>query len=163
MHQRSRSDRPWMHMTVFVDYAYGFHAVPAMAAASDLVAEGVIISNSYVPDSPAGPTTDYVFDVSNVIANHKGDAIPRQISLHEHGGPQLPDNIEVKNALEYHDGDHVIVFLRQVSPGRYTSIAGPQSAFNVENGLVSAHHPDQQVTNFTGPMPLDDFIELVGQ
>ena len=83
--------------------------------------------------------------------------------MREMGGPQLPNTIEVMDALEYHNGDHVIVFLSEVGPGKYTSIAGPVSAFAVKNGVVSAHVPNNHLAKFTGPMPVASFVALVGK
>ena len=147
-------------------WAYGFQTVRAMAAAADLVAQGAVLSNTYVPDSPGGPLTDYAFAVERVLVNHAltADPVPERITVSAPGGPQVPDNLWVEDSVVYRDGQRLIVFLRRYGPGRYTIITAPaMSTFVVDGDQVRPFAPDHGLQDVPGAMARADFLALVGE
>lgn len=140
--------------------ALNFESIPAMAAASDLVAQVTVEDVS--PGTTSSTEADYRLRIEKVLVNRTGRTIDDRISDHELGHPAAR-GVWVEDSVIFQPGQQLILFLRQYAKGKFTTITGEQSAYVVHDGQVDSPWtaPVDHTPDFTGPMSLAAFEALV--
>lgn len=137
-------------------WAEGYASIGQMARDSDLVAIGVVAGTdaSTVDTKRAGAVTatlvftDFRFEVEEAL---KGSAGTSSILIHQTGGRNGAQIVEIHDDPLLEVGARYLLFLRNVAPGKYAIKAGPVGRMLVEGDQIrslSARYPDRGIDDF---------------
>ena len=143
-------------------WAIQYASIGDLAKAADLVVQGKVagIAESYLDKGI--PFTNFYVDVTSVT---KGSANSKILVTETGGAATNPGTVVIDGDPPLIAGKTYFLFLREVNPGRYVILGGPQGQFEVQKGGVfslSVLYPDAHIFDLgVAGTPLADFTQQV--
>lgn len=133
------SSHPKKDVQVDAKWAQSFTNIHDLTAHSDIAVAGSfakVTNHTYISNVPS---TDFSFTVMRILSDKKHlTSVGSAITIDQTGG-DTPDgyHAEVGDDPLFTVGENAVLFLHQVSPGKFQVIGGPNGRFKV-NGAANA-------------------------